>query len=872
MKKVHIVPHMHWDREWYFSTEESRILLVNNMEEILDMLENNPDYPYYVLDGQTAVLEDYFAVKPENKERIKKLVQEGKLIIGPWYTQTDEMVVGGESIVRNLLYGIKDCEEFGDYMKIGYLPDSFGQSSQIPQILRGFDIKYSIFWRGISERHGTNKTEFYWESDEGSKVLVQLFPLGYAIGKYLPEDERKLQERINKYFAVLDRGATTENIILPNGHDQMPIQKNIFTIIEKLKKLYPDRKFFLSKYENVFAELEKNTNLPTIKGEFLDGKYMRVHRSIYSTRMDIKSANTRIENKITNILEPLASLAYSLGFEYHHGLIELIWKEIMKNHAHDSIGCCCSDKVHQEICSRFFIAEEKIDQLIQFYKRKIVDSMATDWNYDRLTAFNLLPYDRDEVITASVITKYKSFKLMNEDTSEIEFEVLNSEIMDPGLIDRQIVHYGNYEPFIKYTVQLRDRIPALGYKTYFVVKDDKELNLNHSLQTQDRINTDFYEISVNQNGTINIYDKQLNKTFPNVLLLENGGDDGDEYDYSPLPNEELIYSDHVDASIDVTQNQFAAKIDIQYRLNVPENLAKRKEKKVDSFVDIHIELNIPNHKPIIEVKFEIDNHAKDHRLRVLIPTGIASAFSISDNQFGYIKRNVYDQAMEVWETENWDERPDSIYPMLSFVGLSNNEYGMSVLTNSTREYEIVGDDYDTIAVTLFRSVGFLGKEELLRRPGRPSGIKLPTPDSQMIGKLTLDFAITTHQGSTLEANVGRIAKEYLTPIHVYNKIPYDAMKLNKADVKTPVHFSLLKETNPEVVLSTLKKAEKGDQLVLRIYNPTDTSKIASFEMNGSLKQAYTANLNEKPLELLEGVDNKVQTRIKPNQVKTILFK
>lgn len=107
---------------------------------------------------------------------------------------------------------------------------------------------------------------------------------------------------------------------------------------------------------------------------------------------------------------------------------------------------------------------------------------------------------------------------------------------------------------------------------------------------------------------------------------------------------------------------------------------------------------------------------------------------------------------------------------------------------------------------------------------------------------------------------------------MYNKIPYDAMKLNKADVKTPVHFSLLKETNPEVVLSTLKKAEKGDQLVLRIYNPTDTSKIASFEMNGSLKQAYTANLNEKPLELLEGVDNKVQTRIKPNQVKTILFK
>jgi mannosylglycerate hydrolase len=189
--------------------------------------------------------------------------------------------------------------------------------------------------------------------------------------------------------------------------------------------------------------------------------------------MDIKAANARIENKLTNILEPLATLAYSLGFEYHHGLIELIWKEIMKNHAHDSIGCCCSDKVHQEIVNRFFLAEEKVDQLISFYKRKIVDSVDTEWNYDRLSAFNLLPYDREEVITTEVTTKLKSFKLIDEMSKEIEFEVIDSVIIDPGLIDRQIVHYGNYDPFIKYTVQLKDQIPALGYKTYFIVENDE---------------------------------------------------------------------------------------------------------------------------------------------------------------------------------------------------------------------------------------------------------------------------------------------------------------------------------------------------------------------------------------------------------------
>ena len=135
VSRVHITPHMHWDREWYFTTEASRILLVNNMEEILTRLEQDEEYKYYVLDGQTAVLEDYFAVKPENRPRVKAMVEAGKLIIGPWYTQTDTTIVSGESIVRNLMYGIRDCMAFGEPMKIGYLPDSFGMSAQLPHII-----------------------------------------------------------------------------------------------------------------------------------------------------------------------------------------------------------------------------------------------------------------------------------------------------------------------------------------------------------------------------------------------------------------------------------------------------------------------------------------------------------------------------------------------------------------------------------------------------------------------------------------------------------------------------------------------------------------------------------------------------------------
>ena len=870
MKKVHIVPHMHWDREWYFSTEESRILLVNNMKEIMDMLENNPDYPYFVMDGQTAILEDYLAVKPQDKERIKKLVEEGKLIIGPWYTQTDEMVVGGESIVRNLLYGIKDCGEFGDYMKIGYLPDSFGQSAQMPQILNGFDIKHSMFWRGCSERKGTGKTEFNWTSDDGSEVVVQMLPLGYAIGKYLPTDIDALKNRMEKYFPVLDRGATTEHEILPNGHDQMPVQKNIFDVIEKLKELYPDREFFLSRYENIFEQLEKESNRDTISGEFLDGKYMRVHRSIFSTRMDIKAANARIESKITNILEPLASIAYSLGFEYHHGLIELIWKEIMKNHAHDSIGCCCSDKVHKEIMNRFLLAEEKVDRLIEFYKRKITDAISCEKALDKLTIFNLMPYEREEIIRAQIITKMKSFEMVNDEDIKLDFQVIHKEEIDAGLIDRQIVHYGNYDPFMIYTIEFKDVVPAMGYKTYLI--KESEFMIEKEYEAVNKIDNDFYEIEVNENGTLKILDKKINKTFDNVLLMENGGDEGDEYDFSPLVYEKLIFNTHVKAEYSIKKNKFNNEIKISYRLDVPKNIESRKNNNIDGYVDFNISINVPNDKARIDIVFDIDNQACDHRIRTYIPTNIASKFSVSDNQFGYIKRDVYDEAMDVWEKEGWDERPDSIYPMLTFVGLSDEEHGVAVLTNSTREFEIVGEKFDTIAITLFRSVGFLGKEEMVRRPGRPSGIKLPTPDSQLIGNITIDFAIATHEKSTLEANVANMAKQYLTPMVTYNKMPYNAMKLNDSEVITPYSYSLLKQYDENLVLSVIKKAEKEEGLIIRMYNPNEYEESTNILFDRSIKEAVKANLNERKIEKINIEDNSIKVKCRKNQVQTILIK
>ncbi len=855
---VHIVPHMHWDREWYFTTEESRILLVNNMEEIMDRLENDETYPHYVLDGQTAILEDYFDVVPEARERVKKLAEEGRLIIGPWYTQTDEMVVGGESIVRNLLYGLRDSRKLADPMMIGYLPDSFGQSEKMPQILNGFGIERAIFWRGASERHGTNKHNFYWESESEGKVLVHLMPLGYAIGKYLPVEEAALQKRMSKYMPVLERGAVNDAILIGNGHDQMPIQENIYDVMETLKKIYPEKDFFLSKFENVFDEVEKADHIDTIRGELLDGKYMRVHRSIFSSRADLKASNTRIENKITNILEPLASIAHSLGERYHSGLMEAIWKELMKNHAHDSIGCCCSDAVHKDIENRFHLAENKVDELTRFYKRKITDAIPDDIALDKLVAFNLLPYVRTGIIEGEIITKMKNFELLDEDGTRYPYNILSSEIIDAGLIDRQIVHYGDYDPFVKYTVTLEAALPAFGYKA-FMVREVEGAATHNPLVDVASAENEFYSIKVEKNGTLTILDKETNITYRDVLLTEEGSDDGDGYDFSPLEDDLVLTSKDVVAKSSIMANEHKAVIDIAYTMNAPKDLESRKAKLIDGSFGMQYTVTLYKASPIIDVRVTVDNRVKDHRVRVLIPNGIGTAFSLSDNQFGEIKRPVRDSAMDVWEQEKWDERPDSIYPMLSYI-TQDNENGLAVLTNSVREYEIIGENYDTIAITLLRGVGFLGKEEMFRRPGRPSGIKMPTPDSQLLGIHSFDIALTRKV-----SHMAKVAKEYVTPIVTYNKMPYNAMKLNASPYDTPYSYSLIREQSGDFIVTALKKAEDREGFIIRGFQAKQDALDIAFTLPNH-EMICEMNMDEQEIGKAEA-----SMSIKQNVAKTYLF-
>ena len=626
----------------------------------------------------------------------------------------------------------------------------------------------------------------------------------------------------------------------------MPLQQNIFEVMEKLREIYPQRKFVMSRFEEVFEQIEaQRESLAILKGEFIDGKYMRVHRTIGSTRMDIKIAHARIENKIVNLLEPLATLAWTLGFDYHHGLLEKMWKEILKNHAHDSIGCCCSDKVHREIVARFELAEDMADNLIRFYMRKIADNMPQS-DADKLVLFNLMPWPREEVINTTVRLRGSQFNLRDGRGQPVPYFIRHAREIDPGLIDRQIVHYGNYDPFMEFDIQISQIVPSMGYRTLYIEANQLGNVVTPKSKTEGILENAFWQIALNEDGSLRLVDKDSGVRYDRVFQIEEGSDDGDEYDYSPAKEEWAITSANAKPQYDIIHEAWQSRAIIRYEIAVPRNLSERRAKQCSGRVGVETVITLSHNSRRIDADINLDNQADDHRIRVLIPTPFNTDVVLADTQFGSLTRPVKDCAMNVWQQEGWKEAPVPVWNMLNYAVLQEGRNGIAVFSEGLREFEVIGEENKTFAITLLRGVGLLGKEDLLLRPGRPSGIKMPVSDSQLRGSFSCRLSLFSYIDTPVTAGVAQQARAWLTPVQCYNKIPWDAMKLNKAKFNVPESYSLLKMPPVGCLISALKKAEDRQELILRLFNPAElTSCDATVAFSRKVMTCTETMMNER---------------------------
>lgn len=874
MKKIHVVAHTHWDREWYFSDNEAFIQFSYHMDEVIYALENG-ELDYYYLDGQLSILDDYLKVYPNQETKIKELVEGNKLFIGPWYTQMDEFVVAGESVVKNLQIGIDMSKRLGGHTALGYLPDSFGQGKDMPKIYNGFGIEDAVFWRGMPNEV-TKSREFYWTAEDGSKVLTINIRNGYYAGVALVEGEIYQKKAI---LDIVSEDSATTNITLPVGGDQRAVDRNLKAIIEEANKEFAEEyQIEESNYPHIFNLLKKEaTDLPTVQGEFMSGSVSKIHRSIYSSRYDLKKINDTIENRLIFQLEPLMLMADDLGIPFKRELMDYTWKLILKNHAHDSIGGCNTDKTNEMIMARYKEADQLSYSTVDYLVRKIAESIEGIQEND-LVLFNTLPYRRTEPYTLEVSTKKTTIKLFDDQRHEIPFQLISTEKVYAGEVRRSESDYDEAKYYYIHKISFINELPALSYQIVSVEEQGESATQEKPVALEETmIENGAYKITFS-NGQFSILAKEQGITYKNCLHVEESGDEGDTYDYSPAYFDSIHHLFFETAEVAIQSGKFLSTMSVTGSWFVPKDLAARKAQKVDTEIEYTLTLSLKNNSKRVDMKLSVNNQALDHRMRLVVKTPVKSQVSYADTLFGIVERNNSDPHIHDWRELGWKEEPTEIYPMIHYANTHDLETSWTVMSKGIKEYQVIDSD---MYITLFRGVGFLGRPELLRRPGDASGNQfryIPTPDSQLLGSLEMELSLII----ATDYNPAEIQREYQmysvdTPyyqVQTLNRFtnPIQYFQSNKVDHLTTLKKSIDLSEFP-LVFSAIELSRDEEWVNIRLYNPLLEETVKA-EIIPLATQAHVrfVNLNGDLITSLGLINEIPLGDFKPGQIKTISIK
>ena len=878
-----VVSHTHWDREWYRPFEEFRVRLVRMLDNLLDLLDRDPEYRHFVLDGQTIVLDDYLEVRPERRPDVQRLVQAGRLLIGPHYVLPDEFLIGGESWVRNLQIGIRSAREFGPVMMVGYCPDAFGHIAHLPAILRGFGIDSVVLWRGV--RREATTSEFLWRAPDGSEVFVMHLPFGYGIAATLPADPQGLRNLLTSLRGLLEPLATTRYVLVPNGNDHLDPQEDLPLVIRTANDLFDDAEFVHGHYpmliEAIRRELAEDghayrqagrayrqAGLPRLEGEFRSSQRSHVLAGVLSARMWIKQRYQECEDLLARYAEPLAAWAHLLRLENREpgngpsdqALLRQAWKLLLQNAPHDSICGCSIDQVHEEMRPRFDRCQQIAEAVLYESQRYIAD-LASRPSGSSVVVFNSEGGPRTDFCTV---------RLPLEDADARSGKLPTSLVDAAGRkAPLQLLERGLRSP-----LDARERVivgfvaadvPAYGYRAYRVEYGEARR------ETRDRrreIENEFFRVTADPaDGTLTLEDRRASTVLSGLNRFVDGGDRGDEYTYCPPKDDDLIASPSRPPQVRVTERGPARwTLEVVQTYSLHSGLTEDRDARSPQRAECRIVSRARLYPGMarIDIETDVDNRARDHRLRVHFPSGVRTEHTQAEQHFGVLRRPVAPPEDDGACTET----PIASYPQKSFVDVSDGQRGLTVANRGLPEYEALQetDGTVTIALTLLRCVGWLSRTDIRTRRG-PAGPSLETPGAQMPGRWTFHYSLIPHGGgwemSFQEAH--RFAR------------PLRAVRTGRGAGDLPPEGSLVDIEPPALVLSSLKLAEDGDGVVARVYNTSDAPREGRLRLlpwpgRPAHASAQMVDLNEEPLGPANVDDGWVKLSARPNQILSVRFR
>ncbi|MCC6489931.1 MAG: hypothetical protein IT364_20750 [Candidatus Hydrogenedentes bacterium] len=897
---VFVVPHTHWDRAWYVPFEEFRIRLVRLIDRVCDTLEKDPRFTSFCLDGQTVVLEDYLQIRPERKERLKALIEKRRLWVGPWYILPDEFLVSAESIVRNLMLGHTISAEFGHTMDVGYVPDPFGHIAQLPQILHGFGLDTFVFSRGLDSALKL-PLEFYWSAPDGSSLLAMHQArfynnaafLGYRIPWGDPEqmvlDRQLAMQQIETACSDLASATRTHTLLLNNGVDHSEHQPELPKLLEAAAAKFPQYRFRIASFEDYAKAVKRDlagVRLPKHEGELIY-RYGDMLHGVYSTRMYLKMANQQSQDLLEKAAEPLSALAwFTKSGEYPRELLWYAWRELLKCHPHADICGCSGDQVHDDMEHRFGV----VKQVGSWITRNALRAIGRNLDHSKqdgipVMVFNPLGFARNETVAVEIDLSrarepWKYFALFDERGREVAYELLRSE-------DRAWLETLKGFDVRRHTVRLQLELPPLGYRTLYVRegRPGKMPQIPKGVVIGDRtFENAFYKLSIAAGGSIGLYDKRSKMRYKDLMVFEDMEDCGDVYNWSYLPKgSQTLTTAGKRATVKrVHRDAFSATWRIAHTLRVPRSLNANRSARARETVTLAIvsEVTCYADSPRIDVVTRVENTAEDHRLRVLFPTGIATDAVSVDGHYAVIERPV------ALPPRRGNMPPYPTQHQGRFVDLSDGKKGFAVINKGMPEFEVISKGARrTLALTLFRSVGWLSREDFPTRPGH-TGPPIDTPGAQCLRHMEFRYAFMAHPGDwtrvmseALAHNFGILATR--CDIHG-GTVPQEVgfMKNDAFMCGQPVRplpregvlpdrGSFIDIGSTKAVLSAVKKCESRNSLIIRFYNPGGETVKGSIKALRPIRQAFLTNLNEQRLKRARVVKGEVPYTCGPRKVITI---
>jgi len=905
-RKAHIISHTHWDREWYLPYEKHHVRLIQLMDSLLETMEKDSEYRSFFLDGQTIIIEDYLQVRPEKKEQLLKLIADGRIIIGPWYILQDAFLTSSEANVRNMQIGHQDAARYGSVAKIGYFPDTFGLTGQIPQLMRQSGIDNAFFGRGVKPT-GFNNTvsdggyessfsELMWESPDGSKVLGILFANWYSNGNEVPVDEEEARKFWDRKLADAEKYASTPELLYMNGCDHQPIQRDLAEAIRTARKLYPDTEFIHSNFDDYLKALRDKLpeDLSSVKGELrsqrTDGWGTLVNTA--SARVYLKQMNQQGQTLLEKVAEPLASHASMLGQEYPHHLFTYAWKTLMQNHPHDSICGCSVDEVHREMVSRFEKSRHVAESIVADSVRVIADSVDTStftqYGEDALplVVWNTTGWSRSGTVSIELDAKRlyfrEGFTLAETSRRMKELDLSGRVLVNdkgealPCTVEDLGVQFGYdlpddrfRQPYMARRIKLTfeaSEVPAVGFATYAWVKSGAAAPEGASLISGENVlENAWLKVEIAGDGSFTLTDKKGGQVYRDLGVYEDTGDIGNEYMYKQPNGEAPLTTKGHPAQIRVVEDTpYRAAIEIVHDWEVPASAdsrleaeqielvyyPQRKAQRVTETVPMKIRTVIALNKSGrgVEIEATLDNLAKDHRVRALFPTDLETQTHFVDSMFEVAERSNV-------PAEEWTN-PSNTAHQQAFVDVSTPDAGLTVANQGLNEYEVLRDGRNTIAVTLLRSVGELGDWGYF-----------PTPEAQCIGEFTVRMEVIPHQGDGIGS--GAYAEAYQF------QVPWTAAQTGIHEGSIPTTYAPLgwSRSDRELAFSSMKISERTGDLMLRWFNMAGTQAELGLQSELSCEGVYKSTILEDEGDVQAfSEDGSYSMTVKPYEIVTLGIK